>query len=174
MAEPDSSVFDTLLEPFRGQKGSTIAALKAVQEHFGYISGEAIDAISEHLSVSRNTVYGIASYYETFHLEPVSRHVIRYCMGTVCDALGGRKVLAELSSKLGIRVAEESPDRNWSLERLPCFGTCARGPMMLIDDRSYTNLTPDRIDPIISGYEQGKPAVAPGGVRNSEASEALK
>jgi len=152
MAEPDSSAFDTILDPFRGQKGSTIAALKAVQEHFGYISSEAIDAISEHLEVSRNTVFGIASYYESFHLEPVSRHIIRYCMGTVCDALGGRKVLSELSARLGIQVGEESSDGNWALERLPCFGTCARGPMMLIDDRSFNNLTVSNIDAALAGY----------------------
>lgn len=162
MAEPDRSEFDALLDRFKGQKGSTIAALKAVQEHFGYVSSEAIDAISEHLDVSRNTVYGIASYYESFHLEPVSHHIIRYCLGTVCDALGGRKVLRELSNHLGIQVGEESDDGQWTLERLPCFGTCARGPMMHIDDQSFNNLTVANVVSVLAEFEATASAPAGG------------
>ena len=156
MAELDKPTLDSILDQFTGQKGSTISALKAVQEHFGYISGQSIDAIAVSLDVSRNTVFGIASYYEWFHLEPPAGHVIKYCLGTVCDALGGRRVLAELSKQLGIQIGEESEDGAWSLERLPCFGTCPRGPMMHIDNVSYNNLTAEKVRSITSQF--GVPA----------------
>jgi NADH:ubiquinone oxidoreductase subunit E len=71
-------------------------------------------------------------------------------MGTVCDALGGRAILDEISRILDVRVGETSDDGRWMLERLPCFGTCARAPMMQINDQAYTNLTLDSVRSIFT------------------------
>lgn len=147
-----------LLEPFEGQKGATIDALKQVQARFGYISNEAIDAVAQTLGVSRNTVFGVITYYEFLKLEPPAQHTIRYCLGTTCDALGGREVLQEITRILGIRVFETTPDGAWHLERLPCFGTCALAPMMQIDGEAHTFLTVEKVRRIFAERLPGAPA----------------
>lgn len=142
-----------ILDQFEGQQGATIDALQVVQAHFGYISEESIDEIAAVLGVSRNTVFGVASYYEFFHLEPPATYTIRYCMGTVCDALGGRAILDEVSRILDVRVGETSDDGRWMLERLPCFGTCARAPMMQINDQAYCKLSVESVREILTSGE---------------------
>ncbi|MFN8532341.1 MAG: NAD(P)H-dependent oxidoreductase subunit E [Dehalococcoidia bacterium] len=158
MSSATAADLTALLEPFEGQKGATIDALKQVQATFGYISDEAIDAVAETLGVSRNTVFGVVTFYEFLKLEPPARHTIRYCMGTTCDALGGRKILAEITRLLGIRVFEATPDGAWHLERLPCFGTCSLAPMMQIDDEAHTFLTIEKVRRIFAEHLPGAPA----------------
>jgi NADH:ubiquinone oxidoreductase subunit E len=147
-----------LLEPFEGQKGATLDALKAVQGKYGYIPEEAIAVVAERLGVSRNTVFGVITYYEFLKREPPARHTIRYCVGTTCDALGGREVLAEISAILGIRMFEATPDGQWHLDRLPCFGTCSLAPMMQIDEAAYTHLTVEKVRQIFRERLPGEPA----------------
>jgi NADH:ubiquinone oxidoreductase subunit E len=158
MSRATAAELAALLEPFEGQKGATIDALKQIQARYGHISDEAIDVVAQTLGVSRNTVFGVITYYEFLMLEPPAQHTIRYCMGTTCDALGGREILHEITNILGIRVFETTPDGVWRLERLPCFGTCSLAPMMQIDDEAHTLLTVEKVRRIIAERLPGEPA----------------
>lgn len=158
MSGPSIPDYAPILEPFVGQKGAIIDALKAIQDREGYVSDEAIRAVAETLHVSRNTVYGVVTFYEFFYLHPPATKTIRYCMGTVCDAVGGRDILETITDEIGIKVGETSADGKWTLERLPCFGTCSLAPMMQINDEAFTHLTQESVRTILSTEPEGDSA----------------
>ncbi|MCS6801990.1 MAG: NAD(P)H-dependent oxidoreductase subunit E [Chloroflexota bacterium] len=174
MSGADAAELAALLEPFEGQKGATLDALKQVQAHFGYIPNEAIDAVAKTLGVSRNTVFGVITYYEFLKREPPAQHTIRFCMGTTCDALGGRDVLREISRILGIRPFETTPDGAWHLERLPCFGTCSLAPMMQIDGEAHTFLTVEKVRQIFADHLSGEPAPIAGDGKPAPTEQLIK
>src|SRR3972149_4891443 len=92
----------SILAPYRGQKGATIPVLQKVQEELGYLSEEAISEIATFLGLSKNDVYGVASFYAQFRFERQGEHAIRVCQGTACHVRGGRRILEAVEQKLGI------------------------------------------------------------------------
>ncbi|MFC1976845.1 NADH-quinone oxidoreductase subunit NuoE [Chloroflexota bacterium] len=131
----------SVLAPYRGQKGATIPVLQKVQEELGYLSEEAISEIAVFLGLSKNEVYGVASFYAQFRFERQGEHTIKVCQGTACHVRGGQRVLETAERELGIQSGETREDYKVSLERVACFGACALAPVMVIDKTVYGKMT---------------------------------
>ncbi len=149
-----------VLAPHCGQRGATIPVLQKVQEELGYLPEEAISEIANFLGLSRNEVYGVASFYAQFRFERQGEHLVRVCQGTACHVRGGRRILDVVEQELGIKPGQTTEDYKFSLERVACFGACALAPVMVIDKTVYGKMTTVKARQILSQYlreAQGSP-----------------
>jgi len=141
-----------VLTPYRGQRGATIPVLQKVQEELGYLPEEAISEIANFLGLTKNEVYGVASFYAQFRFERQGEHVIKVCQGTACHVRGGRRILDLVQNELGIHPGETTEDYRFSLERVACFGACALAPVMVINKTVYGQMTAVKARQILAQY----------------------
>ncbi len=144
-----------ILAAYRGQKGAPITVLQKVQEELGYLPEEAISEIAKFLGLSKNEVYGIASFYALFHFERRGEHTIRVCQGTACHVRGGWRILDAVEQELGIQTGQTTDDYKFSLERVACFGSCALAPVMVTDKTVYGRMTTVKARQILAEYLEG-------------------
>ena len=129
--------------------GRLIAVLHAVQDRFGYLAPEHLDAVAQLLQVPAATVSGVAGFYHYFRLKPRGRYMINVCLGTACYVKGADKVARRLMDELGIGFGETSSDGMFSLEESRCLGTCGLAPVLMINDEIHAQVTPDQVPAIL-------------------------
>lgn len=117
-----------------------IAVLHKVQEKYGYLSNEHMYEVAQLLQVPSSKVYGVATFYHFFRLQPKGKHAISVCLGTACFVKGANYVLEEFQKQLGIEVGETSIDGLFSLENTRCVGVCALAPVVIADEKVYSNV----------------------------------
>jgi NADH-quinone oxidoreductase subunit E len=140
----DSGPLEGLLEKYRGQKGALIPLLQGTQAEYGFVPREAMTRIAEFLGEPLSSVFGVATFYAQFRLVPRGKHVIRVCHGTACHVSGAPLVSLEVERHLGIQDGENTEDMLFTLESVACLGACGMAPVMMIDERTYGKLTPDK------------------------------
>ena len=135
------------------QPGCLMPVLQQAQEIYGYLPIEVQAIVAEGLGISLSEVYGVATFYSQFRLNPKGIYRISICLGTACYVKGAAKVLEAVERKLGIQVGECTPDGLFSLESCRCVGACGLAPVMMINDEVYGRLTPDEIPGILATYK---------------------
>ena len=140
----DYAPLDELIAKYRGTKGALIPLLQGGQAVYGYLPREAMVRIAEALSEPLSAVYGVATFYAQFRLVPRGRNVVRVCHGTACHVSGAPLVSQEIERHLGIADGGNTEDMFFTLESVACLGACGMAPVMMINDRTYGKLTPDR------------------------------
>lgn len=130
----DDAVRDILATFPAGRRETLIPLLQAVQERFGFLPEESLDAIGKHLGVSTAKIYGVATFYNQFRLQPVGKHTIRVCRGTACHVRGSKLILDTLSGELGVSPGDTTPDGEFTLETVACLGACSIAPVVTVDD----------------------------------------
>ena len=113
---------------------------------------------SEGLGVTLSEVYGVATFYSQFRLEPNGKYTISVCLGTACYVKGSQKVLDRLSEELKTPVGKTSPDGLFTLNATRCLGACGLAPVMTINDEVYGRLVPDDIPGILAKYREKEQA----------------
>lgn len=136
------AALDKALSGFKGEPAELIPVLQAVQKRLGYLPKDALQRVAQHCHVPESTVYGVASFYEQFHLTRQGKHNIKVCRGTACHIRGSARILRTIQKKLGIKPGETTPDYTFTLERVACFGACALSPVMMVNGRIHGNMTP--------------------------------
>jgi NADH-quinone oxidoreductase subunit E len=142
------------------KRDATIPILSEVNQAFGFIPTEAlgkirrlINAPEEGVFLADSHLYSIASFYQMFSLKPTGRHVVRFCESAPCHVVGARQVIQALQDHLGIQIGETSDDKKWTLWTTSCLGICAVGPVFLVDEDLYGNVTPERVPEILAKYD---------------------
>jgi NADH-quinone oxidoreductase E subunit len=120
------------------------------------LSDEDIVAVSKYLKVSRSEVMGVATFYTMFSVKKRGHHIVRVCVSPPCQLMGSDTVFNYLKKTLGVKEGETTDDNMFTLETSSCLGVCAVAPAMMIDDDMYGNLTPEKIDEIITKYREKK------------------
>jgi NADH-quinone oxidoreductase subunit E len=146
---PERSKVDKIIASHSCEKSALIAILQEIEELYGYLPAWTLKHVSEKLDVPLIQVYGVASFYDAFHLTPRGKHLIRVCLGTACHVRGGQKVIEELERKLNIKVGETTKDLKFTLERVNCLGCCALGPIVMIGEKYYGHMSPAKVAPLI-------------------------
>ncbi len=142
-----------VLAPYRGQKGATIPVLQKVQEKLGYLPEETLPEIATFLGLSRNEVYGVATFYAQFRFERPGEHSVKVCQGTACYVQGGKRILEAVEDELNLAPGKTTTeDYKFSVERVACFGSCALAPVMVVDKTVYGRLTPAKAREILSKF----------------------
>ncbi|MHC4322927.1 MAG: NADH-quinone oxidoreductase subunit NuoE [Planctomycetota bacterium] len=142
-----------IFERHPANPGSLIPVLQDVQEHFGYLSEEAVDELARLMGISANEIYGVATFYTQFRFNPPGRHRIQSCQGTACHVRGGRQVHNELEQRLGITAGQTTADGNFDLERVACLGCCALAPVVAVDGKVHAQVTAKKIPSVLSQYD---------------------
>lgn len=149
-----ASTTQSVLNKFpQKDKSNLIQILQAVQEKDDYLSPEAVGRISEHLSVSRSYIYGVATFYSQFKFDPPGRHSIRICLGTACHVQGGDFLSNALQSEIDITPGETTEDGKFDLERVACLGCCALAPVVMIDNIIYSRMSVIKLKEMLDRYE---------------------
>ena len=142
---------DDIMASYEYKKSNLIAILQQVQELFTYLPEEAMTFIGTKIEgLSPATVYGVATFYAQFSLEPKGKYKIKVCDGTACHVRGSMSVLNAVKTKL--RLGENSmttEDGMFSLEIVSCLGACGLAPVVVINDKVYPQMTSDAIGIII-------------------------
>jgi NADH:ubiquinone oxidoreductase subunit E len=128
-APVDLKLLDPVIAGIRSRSG-LIEAMHATQEAYGYLPRIALEAIAEEMHLDFSRVYGVASFYSQFRLQPVGKYVIDVCMGTACHVAGAPLVLDAFSQELEIPVGATTPDGLFTLQTVNCVGACALAPVV--------------------------------------------
>ncbi len=134
------------------QPGCLMPVLQQAQEIYGYLPIEVQAIVAEGLGISLSEVYGVATFYSQFRLNPKGIYRISICLGTACYVKGAAKVLEAVERKLGIQVGECTPDGLFSLESCRCVGACGLAPVMMINDEVFGRMTPEQVPVILEDY----------------------
>ncbi len=123
------------------------------QQDLGYIPADALKAISSKLHIPQSRLFSVATFYKMLFTREVGRHVIKFCESAPCHVAGGREVWTALQDELKLQPGETSADNRWTLVTVSCLGVCAVGPVMMVDEDMYGNLTPEKLPAILAKYE---------------------
>ena len=135
-------------------ESALIYVLKEAQGIFGYLPKEVQLYIAQKLNVSPAKVYGVVSFYSYFSTTPVGEHKINVCLGTACFVKGANAVLEEFEKQLGIKSGETTSDLKFTIECLRCVGACGLAPVVVVDGKVYSRVTPDDVESIIEEYKE--------------------
>lgn len=143
---------EQILEKYRGHQGILIPALQEVQRTYGYLSMDSLAIIAEILGIPENEVLEVASSYSQFRFEPKGQYMIRVCQGPACYLRGADRIMAAFTAELGIQPGETTADKKFSLERAACLGPCELAPVVMIGEKTYGELTPEKVAEILAEY----------------------
>ncbi|UCD50405.1 MAG: NAD(P)H-dependent oxidoreductase subunit E [Phycisphaerales bacterium] len=124
--------------------------LQEIQSAYGYLPPEVLMELSQRTGIPASRIYGVATFYEQFHLEPHGRHTIRCCRGTACHVKGGSGMIRAVQRALGVEEGETTEDMLFTFETVACLGACALAPVMVIDGVYYGKMTSQRVKTVIS------------------------
>jgi NADH-quinone oxidoreductase subunit E len=150
-ASEDVATLESIFSSYDARPENLIPILQDVQDQLGYSSEEAVTRIAEYLGVSANQVYGVATFYSQFRFHPAGKRHMKVCTGTACHVRRSALILEALERKLRIAPGETTPDRQYSLESVACFGSCALAPVVVMDDRVYGRMTTTKTEKLIEG-----------------------
>ncbi len=147
----DFQAIDEILKKYDYQKSYLIAVLQDVQKVFRYLPEDAMTYIGEKIDgLSPATVYGVATFYAQFSLEPKGKYEVKVCDGTACHVRGSMPVLNAIKTKLGLTEGKvTSDDGLFSLEIVSCLGACGLAPVVVINEKVYPQMTSDAVSMIL-------------------------
>jgi NADH:ubiquinone oxidoreductase subunit E len=147
--EPLEKILDSI--PNAGPN-DLVPILQQVQKAYGYLPKPILMAVSDRTGISASQIYGVATFYEQFYLEPHGRHTIRCCRGTACHVKGGPNIIKTLKRNLGIEPGETTEDMRYTFETVACLGTCFLAPAMMVNNDYYGHLNARKIKGILERY----------------------
>nr|MDD6335837.1 NADH-quinone oxidoreductase subunit NuoE [bacterium] len=142
-----------VIAEYRDMPGPLMPVMQKAQEIFGYLPIEVQNEIADGLGIPMTDVYGVATFYSQFTLEPRGQHTIGICMGTACYVKNAALVLEALKKNLGVEVGKTTEDGLFTLDATRCLGCCGLAPVITIDETVYGRMTPDEVPGILAKYK---------------------
>lgn len=137
-----------------------IPILLEINKTLGYIPLQALVEAQERLHnpeqrvfVNQGHLFSLASFYHMLSTQPLGRHVVLFCESAPCHVMGGRELWQALQDTLHLEAGQTSPDGKWSLITTSCLGACGVGPLFVVDEDMYGNITPDQVPDILAKYQ---------------------
>lgn len=142
---------EEVLLKYQNTPGALIPVFQQAQQIYGYLSPELLKNISSRLEIPLSRTYGVATFYAQFHLEPRGRNIIKVCQGTACHVRGASRVMDAIKRYTGIDTGETTQDLRFTLEPVACLGACGLAPVMMVNEDTEGQLTPEKAVKKISG-----------------------
>ena len=155
MAVENQEKFDQLqavMDWYKPQKGALMPVMQQAQGIFGYLPIEVQNFIAEGMGVPLTEVYGVATFYSQFTMQPKGKNTVGVCMGTACYVKGSDAILRALREALGVSEGKTTEDGLFTLEATRCLGCCGLAPVIMINEDVYGRLSADDIPGIINKY----------------------
>lgn len=146
------SLIKDLANQYGKKRESLLPIIQGVVERENYLSEYSMIEIAREIDVPASDVYGTATFYSFIEIQPTGKYVIRICKTISCAMEGKNQVLFAIQDMLKIKLGETTPDKRFSLLESNCLGWCHKAPAMLINNEVYTQLTPEKVRDILSGY----------------------
>jgi len=133
-------------------ENNVLSKLLDIQNKFGYLPEEELERIAKESKAPMTQIYSLATFYNAFSLKPKGENVIKICMGTACHVRGGPRILDRVKQILGIETGETTKDSAFTLETVNCLGTCALGPLVVVNDNYHSNVITTQTEKLINKY----------------------
>ncbi|MDR0383005.1 MAG: NAD(P)H-dependent oxidoreductase subunit E [Spirochaetaceae bacterium] len=158
MGISDFSVVDRTMAELGADPSSIVGVLQAAQEHYRYLPKELFFYMAKKLGVSVSRVYGVATFYENFSLEPKGKYLIKVCDGTACHVRKSTPVLERVRKELALDGKKKSTDDLlFTVETVSCLGACGLAPVLTVNDVAYPSMTPDRAAALVTELKTSEP-----------------
>lgn len=138
--------------PSEQRQSAVMSALLIVQDQFGFLTQELMDAVACYLNMPAIAVYEVASFYTMYEHAPLGRNLINVCTNISCQLRDSASVVSALEKKLNIKLGETTADGRFTLRFVECLGACVNAPMMQINKDYHEKLTAEKIDEILEQY----------------------
>lgn len=163
-APPVASDIKEIVRQAVEKHGKTLDALipilSEINHALSYIPAEAMREMQQLIHdpakqnyLAEGQLYSLASFYNMLSTKPRGRHVIKFCENAPCHVVGGKAIWDALRKHLTLENGETTPDNQWTLVTTSCIGLCSVGPVLLVDDDMYGNVTVEQIPDILARYE---------------------
>jgi NADH:ubiquinone oxidoreductase subunit E len=139
-----------IIEKYDGKQGSLISTLQEIQKTYGYLPQQALRLVAKQTRFPLSDIYGVATFYKSFNLNPIGKHRISVCLGTACHVRLAPKVAEEFQRQLKIQPGQTTKDKEFTLETVNCLGACALGPVVLVDGHYFSHVMPNQVQDIIN------------------------
>jgi NADH-quinone oxidoreductase subunit E len=145
---------DEIIERYPDKPEYLIFLLQDIQSSYGYISPDAMQLACERTGVPLTQGYSVATFYQSFRLDPSGEHEIRVCLGTACHLNGGQRIVEDLQRRLKVQPGETTADMRFTLNTVNCVGACALAPVVVIDNEYHPHATAKKIEKHLKSLDQ--------------------
>jgi len=143
---------DSILDNHQRDQSMLVAILQDIQSEYNYLPREALERVSEGLSIPLSRVFSVATFFKALSLEPRGRHLINVCLGTACHVRGAVRVLEAMERELAIKSGETTEDLRFTLETVNCVGACALGPVVIVDGEYHGQMKTEKVKDVLASY----------------------
>jgi len=143
-----------IVEKFKTQGGSVIGVLQDIHEVFGYLPEDELRDVSRDIDVPLSTLYGLATFYSSFRLEPMGKKHGCACVGTACHVKGAPFVVETIERELGIKAGETTADGEFTFDTVNCLGACALAPLVTVNEEYYGKMDQPKAKKIVQGLKK--------------------
>lgn len=141
-----------VIEKYRDTEGAMMPILQEAQEIYGYLPVEVMRIIAEKTDTPLEEVFGVASFYSQFSLNPKGQVAVAVCLGTACYVKGSGQILEKIVEILGVPAGSTSSDGRYSVDATRCIGACGLAPVMTVNGEVYGRLVPADVPGILEKY----------------------
>ncbi|MBN1289131.1 MAG: NADH-quinone oxidoreductase subunit NuoE [Actinobacteria bacterium] len=148
----DSGPLEEIIEKYKTDKGALIPILQESQEAYGYLDEIIMREIAKRGGYQLSRVYGVATFYTQFRLQPIGEYLIRVCHGTACHVAGATQITDEICNQLNVEEGDTTEDGKFTLESVMCVGACSLSPIMIVGEDTYGKLKPTDVRKVLKAY----------------------
>lgn len=132
-----------------------ITVLQEIQNTFGYVQEESVEWFSERTNIPASKFYGVITFYSQFHLTPRGKNIVTVCSGTVCHVKGASRIISRTREDLKLpEGAATTKDMLFTLENVNCVGACSIAPVVLVNNKVYGKMNPEKISKTLKTYKE--------------------
>lgn len=153
MNEQEKMEIEEIIAGIEDVKTAKIRLLQELQKKYGYLREEHMKYVAKRIGNSYTDLYGIATFYSQFNLNPAGRHTIYVCEGTSCHVKGGKKLLSKISELMNIKVKETTEDKRFTLKVVRCLGCCGISPTIMVDNETFGRVRSTDLASIFCRFE---------------------
>ncbi len=135
--------------PPQHKRAAVLWLLHLLQEHFDYLGKEQVEWTAAKLGLQPINVWELVSFYPMFTAKPRGKFHIKVCRTLSCELCGCGGILEHLEQRLGVGLDGNTLDRLFTISTVECLALCGTGPVMMINDETFENLTPDKAEAIV-------------------------
>ena len=145
MSQLNIEKLDEILAAHNSDPSLVIAIMQDIQKEYRYLPQDALCYVAKKLKISEAKIYGVATFYENFSLEPKGKYVIKICDGTACHVRKSVPILEEIRTQLGVSAEKPTTDDMlFTVETVSCLGACGLAPVCTVNDVVYPSMTPEK------------------------------
>ena len=141
LPDVDLSLIDPIIKKYKNKRGNLIPLLQGAQDMYGYLPPQTFEKIAQETGLNLSDMYGVATFYAQFRLNPVGKHIIKVCHGTACHVQNAGTITDSIKEALKVDDGATTEDGLFTLESVACLGCCSLAPVMMIGDETYGNLS---------------------------------